>query len=333
MDAAKLFVGIGLTNDCNLECPHCYRDTGRVDQLTLQQIRIICEQLPVQSMGFGTGESGLHPEFVPIVEYLQAAGVKLSVASNGYTLTTIPDSVLRAFHDVEVSIDFANRAQQDAWRGPGNWLLVHRAIERCHALRVEVSILNTMLRTNYTQMDRLVHLARRQGANLRVNAYQPVHTDAFSRSYQQFWEGYRRLFDTGLVLSCTEPVVRAAMGLDQNSSPCGQRSIRFNPRGQVIPCVYWPVAGRAAARIEDLPIIGRAVLDGAMFQAARLQPASARGCPCRGGCASRRALNGCLDDHDAYCPWVRGEDIRLDWRPAPTKDLLRSANVCTTLLC
>jgi MoaA/NifB/PqqE/SkfB family radical SAM enzyme len=325
-------VGIGLTNECNLECAHCYRDTARVDRVSLAQVMQICDTIPVDAMGMGTGENALHPEFVPIVEYLAGRGIKLSLASNGYSLMTIPDSALRAFHDVEVSIDFATEAGQEAFRGPGNWALVHEAIVRCHVLGVEVSILATMMRTNYAQMDELLALARRNGANLRVNAYQAVRTDAYRLSYTEFWEGYRRLFAEGLVVSCSEPVVRAAMGLDGVRSPCGQRSIRFNPRGQVIPCVYWPLDSAAVPDISDLGHMGTAVMESAAFRAARAQPPSASGCPCQGGCASRRALNGRLDAHDEYCPWARGETIHLDWRPAPAKDLMRSGNVCTTVV-
>jgi MoaA/NifB/PqqE/SkfB family radical SAM enzyme len=325
-------VGIGLTNDCNLSCAHCYRDIGRVDRISLAQVQQICEALPVDAMGLGTGENALHPEFVPIVRYLAGRGVKLSIASNGYSLTVIPDDVLALFHDVEVSIDFAAEAQQDAWRGAGNWALVHRAMERCLTLGIEVSILATLMRPNYDQMDRLVALARRNGVNLRVNAYQAVKTDAFRLSYDQFWEGYRRLFAAGAVVSCTEPVVRAALGLGDVHSPCGQRSIRFNPRGMIIPCVYWPIDPAEAPRIADLTRLGPDVFETPAFRAARAEPTAAADCPCRGGCASRRALGGQLDAHDEYCPWVRGEDPRLDWHAAPAKDLMRSGNVCTTVV-
>jgi MoaA/NifB/PqqE/SkfB family radical SAM enzyme len=325
-------VGIGLTNECNLECAHCYRETSRVDRVSLAQVRQICGAIAVDAMGMGTGENALHPEFIPIVEYLAGRGIRLSLASNGYSLTTIPDDVLRAFLDVEVSIDFAEEAEQDAFRGAGNWALVHDAVARCHALGIEVSILATMMRTNYAQMDRLVMLARRNHANLRVNAYQAVKTDTYRLSYTEFWEGYRRLFAVGLVISCSEPVVRAVMGLDGVRSPCGERSIRFNPRGQVIPCVYWPMDSAAAPVIGDLDRLGLAVLDSPAFLAARFEPPSAADCPCRGGCASRRALNGRLDAHDDYCPWSRGETIQLNWQPAPAKDLMRSGNVCTTVV-
>ena len=58
-------IGIGLTNDCDLHCAHCYRDTSRIDKISLEQIKQICRTIPVESMGMGTGENGLHPEFVP----------------------------------------------------------------------------------------------------------------------------------------------------------------------------------------------------------------------------------------------------------------------------
>jgi len=177
-------LGIGLTNDCNLSCAHCYRETDRIDHITLEQIRRICEAIDIESVGMGTGENALNPEFIRIVSYLANRRVKLSVASNGYTLTSIPEEILSAFHDVEVSIDFPTQAEQDAFRGPGNWMLVHRAIERCQLAGVEVSILATMMRVNYDKMDRLVSLARQNGVNLRVNAYQAVKTDAYRLAYE-----------------------------------------------------------------------------------------------------------------------------------------------------
>ena len=325
-------IGIGLTNDCNLSCAHCYRDTERIDYLTLEQIQKICSAVPVDSVGMGTGENILNPEFESIVRYLQDRRIKLSVASNGYTLTEIATDLLRAFHDVEVSIDFASEAEQDAFRGAGNWALVHKAIERCHSQGIEVSILATMMTSNFDQMDQLVGLARRNGANLRVNAYQAVKTDAYRLSFEQFWEGYRRLFSTGEVISCSEPVVRAVLGLGDVQSPCGRRSLQFNPRGQLIPCVYWPVFTKEFLGIEDLEFGVDPVFQSKSFKSARYKPASASGCLCQGGCASRRALNFRLDAHDDYCPWVRGIDMTMDWKPAPAKDLMRSSNVCTTIV-
>jgi MoaA/NifB/PqqE/SkfB family radical SAM enzyme len=50
-------VGIGLTNNCNLHCAHCYRDQDRIYNLILEDIEKICDSLEISSIGFGTGEN------------------------------------------------------------------------------------------------------------------------------------------------------------------------------------------------------------------------------------------------------------------------------------
>lgn len=325
-------VGIGLTNACNLACAHCYRPTERIDYVSLEQIRTICDALPVTSMGMGTGENLLHPQFAEIVPFLHERKVKLSIASNGHSLLNMGDELLAMFHDVEVSIDYPTGAQQDSLRGAGNWELVHAAIRHCQARGKPVSILCTLMCTNWHEMDEMVHLARGLGVMLRVNVYQAVRSDAYRLSYEQFWGAYQRLFSTGQVVSCSEPIVRAAMGLADVESPCGRNSIRFDMRGRIIPCVYWPLGGEQPLTIADLPEQGEQVLAHPFFQQARATPTDAADCPCQGGCASRRALDGNWIGHDEYCPWVRGDEMRLEWTPAPAVDLVRSRNVCTTIV-
>ena len=99
-------LGIGLTSDCNLSCAHCYRDQNQIYNLTLKDIQTVCDSINIRSIGFGTGENGLNPEYFKIIEYLQARQIKLSLASNGYTLSITPDEKLKYFSDVEFSVDF-----------------------------------------------------------------------------------------------------------------------------------------------------------------------------------------------------------------------------------
>ena len=197
----KVSIGIGITSDCDLTCAHCYRPQGRVHQLSFDDVQGICDSLEVTSFNLGTGESWLHPQFSEIVTFLAERGIKMSMASNGHSLNAMPASLLRLFHDVEVSVDWATPQGQDAFRGAGHWACAMSAIERCHAHGVEVTLLVTMMCTNYDQMEGLVALAREVGANLRANVYQPVQNSHYSLSYEQFWEGYRRLLGAGRLLS------------------------------------------------------------------------------------------------------------------------------------
>ena len=328
-------IGIGITNDCNLGCAHCYRPQDRVYQLGLEEIRAVCETLEVSSFNMGTGESWLHPQFPEIVKYLTERGIKLSMASNGYSLTEMPLSLLRCFHDVELSVDFAGAEGQDRFRGAGNWACVMKAIERCRAHDVEVTLLATLMNINYDQMDGLVEVAAEVGANLRVNVYQPVGQNDFMLSYDQFWEGFRRLLGAGRLLSTSEPIVSAMLGLETLvGSPCGRQSIRFTPRRYITPCVYWPDPDLTLASLDGHS--AESILASEQFQRARHVPEPCRDCPhvahCGGGCASRRVLLGDLDQPDFYCPLVRGKTVDLSFTPAPQKDLPRGGNVCTTIV-
>jgi radical SAM protein with 4Fe4S-binding SPASM domain len=328
-------IGIGLTNDCNLSCAHCYRPQDSIYQLSLADVQGICDRLDVASFNLGTGESWLHPEFPAMVTFLAGRGIKMSMASNGYSLNAMPESLLRLFHDVEVSVDFATPAGQDAFRGAGNWACAMAAIERCRAHGVEVTLLATLMSTNCDQMEGLVALARELGANLRVNIYQPVQNDAFMLSYTQFWEGYRRLLGAGRLLSTSEPILNAMLGLDSLSgSPCGRHSIRVTPQRMVTPCVYWPSPDLSLDRLEGMT--AQNILASGQFSRARHVPDACRGCPhvdsCGGGCASRRALLGDVNRPDVYCPLVRGETVTLACTLAPPKDLPRGSNVCTTII-
>ena len=94
-------IGLGLTNECNLACAHCYRDTGRVDRLSLEDVRRVCENVPVGSVNLGTGENGLHPEFHAILQYLRDRGTTIALTSNGYTAAVLSDDELCSFADLD----------------------------------------------------------------------------------------------------------------------------------------------------------------------------------------------------------------------------------------
>ena len=113
-------LGLGLTNECNLACAFCYRDPSRVDRLTLAQVRAVMERIPVRSVNLGTGENGLHPDFVDIIGYLRTRPIKLTMTTNGYSVASISDADLAAFADIEFSLDYPTEAEQDDQRGPGN---------------------------------------------------------------------------------------------------------------------------------------------------------------------------------------------------------------------
>lgn len=331
----ELNVGVGLTNACDLACAHCYRDTERIDQLSLDEVVGICDCLPVRSINLGTGENGLHEEYEAIVAALARRGVRLSLTSNGYTIDHSSDQTLTSFREVEVSIDFPTESEQDAFRGPGNWGRVMAAIGRAHRLGVTVTVLSVMMKTNYRRLSEIASVAFRAGAHYRVNVYQPVKTDRFTLTYQEYWEGFRRLLAATRLVNTTEPILNAMLGAPfRNGSGCGRQTVRVTPKGDILPCVYWTSSD---LRLTDLGRLGASgVLASREFVRARTLPQACRSCPfadtCHGGCAGRRALSGALLEPDPYCPLVRGDRVDLQWAPAESRELLKTGSACTTVL-
>jgi radical SAM protein with 4Fe4S-binding SPASM domain len=330
---ADIALGLGLTNECNLACAFCYRDPTRADRLSLDQVKAVMERLPVRSVNLGTGENGMHPQFKAILAYLQTKPVKLTITSNGHSVAILEDTELRAFHDVEFSLDYPNQAEQDAQRGSGNWALIHQQAERCRKLDIPVTIVAVMMKSNYLRLADVAQVAKQFDAPLRVNVYQAVRSDIYALSYEEYWDGFRRLFSETDVIAIGEPLVRAMAGLPPLRAGCGVSTVRVTPRATTQPCVYWGGSGQP---LSDLISAGVSILSSPPFEQVRTLPEPCQPCEfresCHGGCAGRRRLQDALLQPDSYCPIIRGERPRLEIRMATTRDLPKLSSSCTTVV-
>jgi radical SAM protein with 4Fe4S-binding SPASM domain len=330
---ATIALGLGLTNECNLSCAFCYRDPTRTDRLSLDQVKSVIERLPIRSVNLGTGENGMHPEFKAILTYLSKKPIKLTITSNGHSVAVLEDDELRAFHDIEFSLDYPTQAEQDAQRGIGNWELIHRQAERCVRLGMPVTVVAVMMKANYLRLGEVARIAKQFDAPLRVNVYQAVRSDIYALSYEEYWEGFRRLFAETDVIAIGEPLVRAMAGLPPLPGGCGVSTVRVTPRGTTQPCVYWTGSGEP---LSDLISAGVNILSSIPFEQARTLPEACNPCEfresCHGGCAGRRRLQGALLQPDCYCPIIRGERPRLEIRMAANRDLPKLSSSCTTVV-
>jgi radical SAM protein with 4Fe4S-binding SPASM domain len=326
-------LGLGLTNECNLACAFCYRDPARTDRLTLDQVRHVAENIPLRSVNLGTGENGMHPDFAEMLAYLRRRPVKLTMTSNGYSVQVLPDADLKAFHEIEFSLDYPSEEEQDAQRGAGNWALLHGQAARCRKLGVPVTFIAVMMRTNFARLAEIAAIAKAYDAPLRVNVYQAVRSDSFALTYDEYWTGFQTLFDKTGVLAIGEPLVRAMAGLPPRQGGCGVATVRVTPRATVQPCVYWPGEG---APLDLLVGLKEDILQTQSFEAARSLPEACRPCDhraaCGGGCAGRRQLLGRIGEPDPYCPVVRGERRPLTLHMAEGRTLAKSDSACTTVV-
>src|SRR5260370_22667003 len=306
-------VGLGLTNECNLSCSFCYRDPARVDRLSREQVRSAMASIQVRSVNLGTGENGMHPEFREILAFLRTLPVKLTITSNGHSVAVLTDEELRAFHDIEFSLDYSSEAKQDAQRGSGNWALIHEQAERCVRLGVPVTFIAVMMKANYLGLANVARIAKRYGAPLRVNVYQAVRSDLYALTYDEYWQGFRALFAETDVIAIGEPLVRAMAGLPAKSGGCGASTVRVTPRATTQPCVYWPGVGEPLSLLLSL---GSEIIETSPFAEARTVPDACRSradlAPCHGGGAGRRPVpNPLLEPHFCFS-LLQGKTPKLE---------------------
>nr|WP_092074061.1 radical SAM protein [Dendrosporobacter quercicolus]NSL47783.1 radical SAM protein [Dendrosporobacter quercicolus DSM 1736]SDM76478.1 radical SAM additional 4Fe4S-binding SPASM domain-containing protein [Dendrosporobacter quercicolus] len=335
-------IGIGITNKCNYNCSHCYSREDQTFELKYEDVEKLCKNLDITAINFGTGESGLHSEFDKITDYVYKKGIKMALTTNGYTVALLDDKQLKRFNDIDFSLDFAQKDNHDQFRGLGAANLVETGIERCKRLGVEASFACAMMKENYNVMDKMAEKARGIGVNLRVNVYKPVHTLKHLLTYDEFWEGVKRLFSNSKIVSCSEPIVNALIRnktLD-GGSRCGKKSLRIRPDGGIVPCVYW---NKSMSSIDELVANKKKFSYEAFLQyieevteETKAVPEECADCDvldiCQGGCAARRLYND-MNKPDLYCFRLYGKQPpNIDFEWGESKDLVHSDYLCTIIV-
>ena len=257
---------------------------------------------------------------------------------NGSLLSTLP-MLVRMYFIREKKLEILGGGGEHVFYSSpdgqhvSNWELIHRQAQRCVRLGVPVTIIAVMMKANYLRLADVARVAKRFGAPLRVNVYQAVRSDLYALTYEEYWQGFRNLFESTVVIAIGEPLVRAMAGLPPLEGGCGVSTVRVTPRATTQPCVYWPGSGEP---LSELILSGSEILNSAPFEQARTLPEACRSCEfrdtCHGGCAGRRCLQGALRQPDFYCPIIRGERPRLNIRMAANRDLPKLGSSCTTVV-
>ena len=336
-------VGIGTTGLCNMKCPHCYSRKYDGHCITYDDVLRVLKAFDISSVNFGTGENILNPDFRAIVALLHEKKIKMSLTTNGFTVSELEDDYLKMFNDIDFSLEFPDRSLQDRYRCDGSWDSVIHGIEKCKKLDIPVSIACALMKKNAKHVQGFRQILLDYNCYLRINiikcgSYMGNNMDKYELGYDEFWDTFRRLFNDFVLISCSEPVLCVALDSykDLAGSPCGQDALRIQPDGSILPCVYWPSA--------DVSILDSVTVEDVMkrksFQTVGAIPAFCQEIQCsylpycKGGCASRRVLSSGIDTPDMYCPLWRGQSFpTLQHTKAHTKkDLVHSSYLCTVIL-
>ncbi len=328
--AAPICLTWELTYGCNLAFVHCLSSSGRRDprELTTAQARSVIDELhdlQVFYVNIGGGEPMIRPDFFELIGYATARGVGVKFSTNGTMLTPAAAARLAAmdYVDVQVSIDGADAATNDAVRGKGSYAAARRAMDNLAAAGqrgFKISIVVT--RHNAGQLDELHRLADSYGAQLRLARLRPSGRGAdtwaeLHPTQQQQRELHAWLVDRPEVLTGDSFFHLSALGEPLpglNLCGAGRVVCLIDPIGDVYACPFVLHEQFRAGTVLGPGGFTGVWRESALFTSLR-EPGSAGACSscgsydaCRGGCMASKFFTGLpLDGPDPECVHGHGE--------------------------
>jgi [mycofactocin precursor peptide]-tyrosine decarboxylase / 3-amino-5-[(4-hydroxyphenyl)methyl]-4,4-dimethylpyrrolidin-2-one synthase len=338
--AAPICLTWELTYGCNLACVHCLSSSGRRDprELTTAQARHVIDELhglQVFYVNIGGGEPMIRPDFFELIGYAVERGVGVKFSTNGTMLTPAAAARLAAmdYVDVQVSIDGADAATNDAVRGPGSYAAARRAMDNLAAAGqrgFKISIVVT--RHNVGQLDALQRLADSCGAQLRLTRLRPSGRGAdtwaeLHPTQQQQRDLHAWLTERPGVLTGDSFFHLSALGAPLpglNLCGAGRVVCLIDPIGDVYACPFvLHEQFRAGSVLDEGGFTG--VWRASPLLRSLREPGSAGACSscgsydaCRGGCMASKFFTGLpLDGPDPECVHGHGETALRALGPEP----------------
>src|SRR5215467_12696508 len=336
-----------LTYACNLQCVHCLSSSGRRDprELSTAECQAVIDELErmqVFYVNIGGGEPTVRPDFWDLVDYATAHKVGVKFSTNGVKITPAVAARLAAsdYTDVQISLDGATEAVNDAVRGPGSYAMALRAMDTLAAAGFRGFKLSVVVtRQNVTQLDAFQALAGRFGAQLRLTRLRPSGRGADVWDELHPTAGQQRELYDWLVAHGTDVLTgdsffhlsgfgTALPGLGM----CGAGRVvcLIDPVGDVYACPFAIHPSFLAGNVRDPGGFAGVWQDSELFRGLR-RPQAGGACEscsafgsCRGGCMAAKFFTGLpLDGPDPECVKGHGEQalaaaaLALAPRPSP----------------
>lgn len=346
-----------LTYACNLACVHCLSSSGRRDPRelsTAECLRVIDElgEMQVFYVNIGGGEPMLRRDFFDIVEYATTHQVGVKFSTNGTYLDAAAARRLAEmdYLDIQISLDGATEAVNDAVRGDGSYRAARAAMDHlAEAGFGPFKISLVVTRHNVDQLDDYLALAEAYGAELRVTRLRPSGRGAATwhelhPTQAQQRQLYRWLVDRPHVLTGDSFFHLSALGdplPGLNLCGAGRVVCLIDPVGDIYACPFVIHEEFRAGSVRDPGGFVAVWRESGLFASLR-EPDSPGACAscgsydaCQGGCMAAKFFVGLeLTDPDPECVKGNAEPLlaRVGSAPLPSPDHSRPGAVPVRLV-
>jgi len=165
-----LYVGLFITQRCNLKCIYCFPNSAqrqKEKEFSKEKIFRIIDELHCLGTRYITllgGEPLMRKDFSEIVNYIVKKHIIVEVGTNGYFTKQNLES-LKKLNLVCHSID-GNKEDHDKNRGKGSYNKVIESIELCKANGIPVQLRAVFTKNNVNSLEHLLNLAKKYKTSL-----------------------------------------------------------------------------------------------------------------------------------------------------------------------
>ena len=250
-----LSVHLDITYRCNERCEHCYLDHDGDGEMTTTEIRALLAQLADAGVFFLTisgGEPLLRRDCFEIIEYARALGFNVKLKTNAVLIRDKEANRLRELNVEQVQISvYSHRPEvhDGISKLPGS---LHRTVAAIRLLKshgLKVTLANVLMNSNFQDSEGVRLLAAEIGAHYTID---PTITPMMSGDTSVLRlripsATLREVFENSALVGNVAEFCAPPAPVDEGARegyPCsaGHTACYVSPRGEVYPCVQFPLS-------------------------------------------------------------------------------------------
>jgi len=162
-----MLVSWNTTNECNLECRHCYRDAGSrvLNELNTKEGKALIDDIAgtgFKVMIFSGGEPLMRDDIYELVAHARKRGLRAVMGSNGTLITQKAALRLKecGLLRIGISLDSIDSEKHDKFRGiDGSWQAAVDGMKYCREVDLPFQIHTTVVDGNYDELEKITDFA------------------------------------------------------------------------------------------------------------------------------------------------------------------------------
>lgn len=152
---------VHITDECNLECRHCYSRKQKKELKTDLVFKVIDDlvSMGMQMLHLSGGELFLHGDVFEIISYAKSKGLYLEVTTNGTLLDDeLVDRLIRESIDkIVISFDGAQKITHDKIRGGGSFEKSLSGLRLGLSKGLPMAVNYTLMKDNINEIEKAIN--------------------------------------------------------------------------------------------------------------------------------------------------------------------------------